>query len=225
MHKIESLLNLPKDWNKELNKSNLSPDIDRPVNHLKALGDNIILVYPPVDSIYNAFQLCTYSNTKVVILGQDPYHQKDVANGLAFAVNRGKKIPPSLRSIYKEISDDIGSIIYSSGDLEGWAKQGVLLLNSCLTVEDSKPRSHQSIGWGQLTDNIVKLLNLKGGIVFILWGADSISKRSLIDENINLVLTAPHPSPLSSYRGFFGCKHFSIANEYLISKKQKPIQW
>jgi len=225
MHKIESLLNLPKDWNKELNKSNLSPDIDRPVNHLKALGDNIILVYPPVDSIYNAFQLCTYSNTKVVILGQDPYHQKDVANGLAFAVNRGKKIPPSLRSIYKEISDDIGSIIYSSGDLEGWAKQGVLLLNSCLTVEDSKPRSHQSIGWGQLTDNIVKLLNLKGGIVFILWGADSISKRSLIDENVNLVLTAPHPSPLSSYRGFFGCKHFSMANKYLISKKQKPIQW
>lgn len=225
MHKIESLLNLPKDWNKELNKSNLSPDIDRPVNHLKALGDNIILVYPPVDSIYNAFQLCTYSDTKVVILGQDPYHQKDVANGLAFAVNRGKKIPPSLRSIYKEISDDIGSIIYSSGDLEGWAKQGVLLLNSCLTVEDSKPRSHQSIGWGQLTDNIVKLLNLKGGIVFILWGADSISKRSLIDENVNLVLTAPHPSPLSSYRGFFGCKHFSMANKYLISKKQKPIQW
>ena len=225
MHKIESLLNLPKDWNKELNKSNLSPDIDRPVNHLKALGDNIILVYPPVDSIYNAFQLCTYSDTKVVILGQDPYHQKDVANGLAFAVNRGKKIPPSLRSIYKEISDDIGSIIYSSGDLEGWAKQGVLLLNSCLTVEDSKPRSHQSIGWGQLTDNIVKLLNLKGGIIFILWGADSISKRSLIDENVNLVLTAPHPSPLSSYRGFFGCKHFSMANKYLISKKQKPIQW
>lgn len=225
MHKIESLLNLPKDWNKALKKSNLSPDIDRPVNHLKALGDNIILVYPPVDSIYNAFQLCTYTDTKVVILGQDPYHQKDVANGLAFAVNRGKKIPPSLRSIYKEISDDIGSIIYSSGDLEGWAKQGVLLLNSCLTVEDSKPRSHQSIGWGQLTDNIVKLLNLKGGIVFILWGADSISKRSLIDENINLVLTAPHPSPLSSYRGFFGCKHFSMANKYLISKKQKPIQW
>ena len=225
MHKIESLLNLPKDWNKELNKSNLSPDIDRPVNHLKALGDNIILVYPPVDSIYNAFQLCTYSDTKVVILGQDPYHQKDVANGLAFAVSRGKKIPPSLRSIYKEISDDIGSIIYSSGDLEGWAKQGVLLLNSCLTVEDSKPRSHQSIGWGQLTDNIVKLLNLKGGIVFILWGADSISKRSLIDENINLVLTAPHPSPLSSYRGFFGSKHFSMANKYLISKNQKPIQW
>lgn len=225
MHKIESLLNLPKDWNKGLKKSNLSPDIDRPINHLKALGDDIILVYPPVDSIYNAFQLCTYSNTKVVILGQDPYHQKDVANGLAFAVNRGKKIPPSLRSIYKEISDDIGSIIYSSGDLEGWAKQGVLLLNSCLTVEDSKPRSHQSIGWGQLTDNIVKLLNLKGGIIFILWGADSISKRSLIDENVNLVLTAPHPSPLSSYRGFFGCKHFSIANEYLISKKQKPIQW
>ena len=101
----------------------------------------------------------------------------------------------------------------------------MLLLNSCLTVEDSKPRSHQSIGWGQLTDNIVKLLNLKGSIVFILWGADSISKRSLIDENINLVLTAPHPSPLSSYRGFFGCKHFSIANTYLISKKQKPIQW
>lgn len=225
MHKIESLLNLPKDWNKGLKKSNLSPDIDRPINHLKALGDDIILVYPPVDSIYNAFQLCTYSNTKVVILGQDPYHQKDVANGLAFAVNRGKKIPPSLRSIYKEISDDIGSIIYSSGDLEGWAKQGVLLLNSCLTVEDSKPRSHQSIGWGQLTDNIVKLLNLKGGIVFILWGADSISKRSLIDENINLVLAAPHPSPLSSYRGFFGCKHFSMANKYLISKKQKPIQW
>ena len=160
MHKIESLLNLPKDWNKELNKSNLSPDIDRPVNHLKALGDNIILVYPPVDSIYNAFQLCTYSDTKVVILGQDPYHQKDVANGLAFAVNRGKKIPPSLRSIYKEISDDIGSIIYSSGDLEGWAKQGVLLLNSCLTVEDSKPRSHQSIGWGQLTDNTVSYTHL-----------------------------------------------------------------
>ena len=225
MHKIESLLNLPKDWNEELKKSNLISDIDRPVNHLKAIGDDIISVYPSVDSIYNAFQLCTYSNTKVVILGQDPYHQKDIANGLAFAVNEGKKIPPSLRNIYKEISDDIGSIIYSSGDLEGWAKQGVLLLNSCLTVEDSKPRSHQSIGWGQLTDNIVKLLNLKGSIVFILWGADSISKRSLIDENINLVLTAPHPSPLSSYRGFFGSKHFSMANKYLISKKQKPIQW
>ena len=157
------------------------------------------------NDIYNAFKLCSFKDTKVVILGQDPYHQKGVANGLAFSVNKGKKIPASLRNIYKEIHSDLGVVTHHSGDLSSWARQGVLLINFSLTVEDSKPGSHFSIGWSNVVESVIEILNKKHNLVYLLWGANSISKRHLINETRHVVFTAPHPSPLSAYRGFLGC--------------------
>ena len=225
MKNIESLLSLPSSWQNQLDREEITPDLNEPVEKVKAKIDQNISIYPPLKDIYNAFKFCNFNNTKIVIFGQDPYHQKDTANGLAFAVNAGHKIPPSLRNIYKEIQNDIGIVKYDSGDLHEWAAQGVLLLNSSLTVEDSSPGSHEKIGWDNLIFSIIKLLNKKGNVVFMLWGANSINKKKLIDESTNYVLTAPHPSPLSSYRGFFGCKHFSKANNFLETKKIKPILW
>lgn len=225
MKNIESLLSLPSSWQSQLDREDITSDLNELVEKLKAKIDQNISIYPPLKDIYNAFKFCNFNNTKIVIFGQDPYHQKDTANGLAFAVNAGHKIPPSLRNIYKEIQNDIGIVKYGSGDLYEWAAQGVLLLNSSLTVEDSSPGSHEKIGWDNLIFSIIKLLNKKGNVVFMLWGANSIAKKKLIDESINYVLTAPHPSPLSSYRGFFGCKHFSKANNFLETKKIKPILW
>ena len=225
MKNIESLLSLPSTWQNQLNKEDIVINLREPIDKLQAKINRNISIYPPLKDIYNAFRFCSFDNTKIVIFGQDPYHQKDTANGLAFAVNTGHKIPPSLRNIYKEIQNDIGIIKYDSGDLQEWASQGVLLLNSSLTVEDSSPGSHMKIGWDNLILSIIQLLNKKGNIVFMLWGGKSISKKNLIDETVNYVLTAPHPSPLSSYRGFCGCKHFSKANNFLESKKIKPISW
>lgn len=184
-------------------------------------------VYPKKDKIFSAFDLTTFDNIKVVILGQDPYHGINQAQGLAFSTPKEIKNPPSMRNILKEIEDDVGKpSLCEDGDLTPWAEQGVLLLNTILTVEDSKPKSHHKLGWEIFTDNIIKeISSKKENIVFILWGANAISKEKLIDTQKHHVLTGPHPSPLSAYRGFFGCKHFTQANKILKQNGITPIHW
>lgn len=183
-------------------------------------------IFPQSESIFNALSLCPFENVRVVILGQDPYHGQHQAHGLCFSVQTGVKIPPSLKNIYKEIQNDIGNPIPSSGNLAHWAEQGVLLLNSSLTVEESKPGSHQKFGWEHFTDTIIKTIsNDKERVVFLLWGNFARSKASLIDSTRHLILEAPHPSPLSAYTGFFGCKHFSQTNDYLTDHQHTPIKW
>lgn len=183
-------------------------------------------VYPPAGRIFAAFDASPFRETKVVIIGQDPYHGAGQANGLAFSVNPGVPFPPSLRNIFTEVSADTGVPMPVSGDLSRWAEQGVLLLNTSLTVREGQPKSHSGIGWEQLTDAAVQAASDKlDGVVFLLWGADAARKRSMIDESRHLVLTSPHPSPLSAHRGFFGNHHFTRANEYLISHGKTPVEW
>lgn len=183
-------------------------------------------VYPPKDKIFAAFSLTPYENLKVVILGQDPYHQVNQAQGLAFSTPKEIKNPPSMANILKEIHSDIGNSLCDDGDLTPWAKQGVLLINTVLTVEDSSANSHKKKGWEIFTDNIIKYIsNHNENIIFILWGAGAIKKSKIIDETKHHILTAPHPSPLSSYRGFFGCKHFSKTNTILKSLDKVEIKW
>jgi uracil-DNA glycosylase len=183
-------------------------------------------VYPPKNKIFNAFTLSKYENLKVVILGQDPYHQVNQAQGLAFSTPAQIKNPPSMVNILKEIHSDIGSSICDDGDLTPWATQGVLLINTILTVEDSKAKSHHNIGWEIFSDNIIKHISDNfNDIVFLLWGSPAIAKSKLIDKSKHHILTAPHPSPLSAYRGFFGSKHFSQANNILNSIGKEPIKW
>lgn len=185
-----------------------------------------VRVYPPASKIFSAFDNSPFKDTKVVIIGQDPYHGPRQANGLAFSVEQGVQIPPSLRNIFKEIHDDTGAPIPADGDLTRWARQGVLLLNATLTVREHQPRSHANLGWSILTDAAVRAINDHGdGVVFMLWGSDAIRKGAMIDRTRHLVLTAPHPSPLSANRGFFGCRHFSQANAWLASKGKEPIVW
>ncbi|MFI3239553.1 MAG: uracil-DNA glycosylase [Bacteroidales bacterium] len=183
-------------------------------------------IFPPASSIFAAFNHTPFNDVKVVILGQDPYHDHGQANGLCFSVNHDIAFPPSLLNIFKEINSDLGKPIPKSGDLTHWAEQGVLLLNSTLTVRAHSAGSHQRQGWEQFTDRVIKELSDKRtGIVFILWGSYAIKKGAYIDRSRHCVLTSPHPSPLSSYRGFFGCKHFSKTNEYLTANNLTPINW
>ena len=183
-------------------------------------------IFPPAGQIFNAFNTCPFNNVKVVILGQDPYHGPSQAHGLCFSVNDGIQFPPSLQNIFKEIASDLGLKIPSSGNLTRWAEQGVLLLNATLTVRASQAGSHQGKGWEEFTDSVIKIISEKAeNVVFILWGSYAIKKKALIDASKHCILTAPHPSPLSSYRGFFGCKHFSKTNEYLQSVGKTPIAW
>lgn len=182
-------------------------------------------IFPPKDMIFRALDLCDYDDVKVVILGQDPYHEVNQANGLAFSVTKEVKIPPSLVNIYKELKDDLGIEIANHGDLTKWAKQGVLLLNNVLTVEEGKANSHKGLGWETFTLNVIRYLNEREKpLVFILWGKNAIEKKRYIDDH-HLVLTSVHPSPLSAYRGFFGSKPFSKANEFLIANEIEPIDW
>lgn len=185
------------------------------------------IVFPKQEDLFRAFSSTSFNQTSVVILGQDPYHKKDQANGLAFSVSKEVKIPPSLRNIYKEITTDIGSINNNqNGDLSHWANQGVLLLNSVLSVTESLPGSHANIGWEEFTDHVIKTIsNEKNNCVFILWGNYAQNKKILINTSKHLVLTSSHPSPLSAYRGFWGNKHFSRANTYLRKYNKKPIIW
>lgn len=184
------------------------------------------VIFPPKDYIFNALKLTSYENTKVVIVGQDPYHGEGEAHGLSFSVQKGVKIPPSLQNIYKELYDDLGIPPKDNGDLTGWAKEGVLLLNAVLTVEKDKAASHRNLGWEPLTDYIIKLLNKKDTpVVFILWGNFAKEKAKFITNPNHFIITSPHPSPFSAYSGFFGSKPFSKTNNYLIQKNVKPIDW
>ena len=225
MHKHNLDIKLPQSWEKELKNIKLKDNIYSPLNQICLDINKGHDVYPPVDKIFNAFNLCSFDNTKVVIFGQDPYHQKGLANGLAFAVNKGNKIPPSLRNIYKEIHDDLGFCYHNLGNLEEWARQGVLLLNTSLSVIDSLPGSHSNIGWSMLIDSVIQILSNKRDVIFLLWGSGSAKKEYLIDSEVNYVLKSSHPSPLSSYRGFFGCKHFSKTNDILLNMNKSPIKW
>ncbi len=183
-------------------------------------------VFPPGGRIFAAFDACAFEDVKVVILGQDPYHDEGQANGLCFSVSDGIPFPPSLLNIFKEVAADTGAPIPATGNLQRWADQGVLLLNSTLTVEAHRPGSHQGRGWERFTDSVISLLSQKReGLVFLLWGAYAIRKGALIDQSRHLVLTSPHPSPLSAHRGFFGNHHFSRANEYLTAQGKTPILW
>jgi uracil-DNA glycosylase len=184
------------------------------------------IIYPPKDQIFNAFDLSSFDNTKVVILGQDPYHNEGQAHGLSFSVPEGVSIPPSLRNIYQELESDLNIKPSKNGNLTHWATQGVLLLNSVLTVEKNSPGSHAKSGWVDFTDTVIDVLNeQKQNLVFLLWGTYAQQKAELIDQNKHLVLTAAHPSPFSAHKGFFGCKHFSQSNEYLKIHNQQPIDW
>ena len=184
------------------------------------------VVFPAKDKIFYAFTLTSLENLKVVILGQDPYHGAGQAQGLAFSTPSNIKNPPLMVNILKEINDDIGSSVCENGDLTSWAEDGALLINTILTVEESKPKSHHKLGWEIFTDNLIKFIskNCKD-VVFILWGSSAIKKEKIIDKSKHHILSGVHPSPLSSYRGFFGCKHFSKTNEILKSLGKKQINW
>lgn len=183
-------------------------------------------IFPPVNDIFNAYTYTPLSEVKVLILGQDPYHDVGQAHGLCFSVNPGIDIPPSLVNIYKELNDDMGCFIPNNGYLTKWAKQGVMLLNTVLTVRAHQANSHQNIGWEEFTDATIRILNEQDRpIVFMLWGKPAQRKAQMLNNSKHLILEAPHPSPLSAYRGFFGCKHFSKANDFLVKNGLEPIDW
>ena len=208
-------------------------DLEKQKDYYKKLKEEIdkryetTTVFPEKQNIFKAFYLTKLDNLKVVILGQDPYHGFGQAQGLAFSTPANIKNPPSMQNILKEIQSDLGKkSICEDGDLTPWAKQGVLLLNTILTVEEAKPKSHHNLGWEVFTDNIIKYISDNcEDTIFILWGSPAISKTKLIDRKKHHILTAPHPSPLSSYRGFFGCKHFSQTNDILKSLNKEAIIW
>ena len=208
-------------------------DLEKQKDYYKSLEKEInkryktTTVFPEKQNIFKAFSLTKLDNLKVVILGQDPYHGFGQAQGLAFSTPANIKNPPSMQNILKEINSDLGKkSVCEDGDLTPWAKQGVLLLNTILTVEEAKPKSHHNLGWEVFTDNIIKYISDNcEDTIFILWGSPAISKTKLIDRKKHHILTAPHPSPLSSYRGFFGCKHFSQTNNILKSLNKEAIIW
>ena len=218
-------ISIPNDWKIELNNNGFFDSLNKPISFLeKELLDNKD-ISPAIENIFNAFKYCNFESTKVVIFGQDPYFQSGIANGLAFSVDEDQIIPASLKNIYKEIKDDIGPSKNKSGCLKSWAKQGVLLLNTALTVEVSKPGSHSNIGWDNFIYDIIKLINNKPNVVFILWGNHAQKYIRYLNNKNHLILYGPHPSPLSAYRGFFGSKHFSKCNNYLRSNNLKEIDW
>ncbi|WP_394131324.1 uracil-DNA glycosylase [Shewanella maritima] len=206
----------------------------RTLSYFKQLEQNVaqcrqagVNVFPDEQDVFNAFELTPFAKVKVVILGQDPYHGLGQAHGLCFSVNKGVKLPPSLVNIYKELSDDIeGFVTPEHGNLSSWATQGVLLLNTVLTVEEGKAHSHAKLGWEQFTDSVLQSLNsVNEPIIFVFWGNHAIKKGKLIDQAKHIVLQGPHPSPLSAYRGFFGCGHFSMINTHLQQLGHQPINW
>ncbi len=208
----------------------LQPEFDKP--YFELLTSYVrseyqsTTIYPPAGQIFRAFDICPVDKVKVVILGQDPYHEPQQANGLSFSVNQGVTFPPSLQNIYKEINDDLGHPSITQGDLTPWAEQGVLLLNATLTVRAHLAGSHQGKGWEVLTDAAIEqLAHRREHLVFMLWGSYAQQKAVYIPTTKHLILKAPHPSPLSAYRGFFGCKHFSKANQYLQKHSIVPIEW
>jgi uracil-DNA glycosylase len=216
---------IAQDWKEVLNEEFSKPYFEELVEFVKAEYASGP-VYPAGGNIFRAFDKCPFDNIKVVIIGQDPYHGPGQANGLCFSVGRGVQFPPSLQNIFKEILSDTGTPIPESGELDRWAEQGVLLLNSVLTVRAHQAASHAGRGWERFTDAVVRAIaERKEKVVYMLWGSYAQKKGAIADPNNNLILKAVHPSPLSAYRGFFGCKHFSAANRYLESVGKTPIIW
>ena len=217
---------IEEGWKKELGKEFSKPYFLQLVHFLKTEKNTGKIIYPPGSLIFNAFNLSPFENTKVVLLGQDPYHGPGQAHGLCFSVPDGIRQPPSLQNIFKELNSDIGMAIPRGGNLSSWANQGILLLNAYLTVEAGSPMSHAQSGWGEFTDQVIhRLSDLKNNMVFLLWGKFAQEKQVLIDETKHLVLKAAHPSPFSADKGFFGCRHFSKTNEYLTQNGIYPIDW
>lgn len=223
---VENEISDKNSWKSRLKESLSLPVAMELCRFLRSERSSGKQIYPPRDEVFSALELCPFEQVRVVILGQDPYHGPDQAHGLAFSVRTGQKMPPSLRNIYREIQLSCGGVIPSSGDLTHWAQQGVLLLNTVLTVEAGKAASHRGRGWEVFTDAILERLNReKSGLVFVLWGADAQAKAGLIDSQKHLILAAPHPSPLSAYRGFFGCGHFVKINKWLNDLGAPEIKW
>lgn len=213
------------DWDEKLKVIWDSPGFNNFYNSVLKLYDTKV-IFPPKECIFNALKYTSFENVKVVIVGQDPYHGVGEAHGLSFSVQDNVKVPPSLQNIYKELYDDLGVPIKKTGNLTGWAKQGVLLLNSVLTVEKDKASSHKGLGWELFTDYVIKVLNLKETpVVFILWGNFARSKKVLITNPNHYIIESPHPSPFSAYNGFFGSKPFSKTNKFLLKNKLTPIDW
>ena len=214
---------ITSDWKDIINSSNIHIKLDSVLNSISKLDKNNI--YPSSENIFRALNLTNFKDVKVVIIGQDPYHGENEANGLAFSINNDVKITPSLRNIFKELQNDL-NIKRTNTDLSSWAKQGVLLLNSILTVEKDKPLSHSDIGWQEITNFIIKYINdNKNHVVFVLWGNYAKKFKDLIDSKKHYIIESPHPSPLSATRGFFGSKPFSKINNYLIKNNQSAIDW
>lgn len=219
------MVSLGNDWDKILGDE-FKKDYYLKIRDFLKKEYSSYTIFPSMYDIFNALKYTSYEGTRVVILGQDPYHEPGQAHGLSFSVKKGIKIPPSLVNIYKELKTDVGMEIPSHGELTSWANQGVLLLNATLTVRLGQANSHQSIGWGIFTDEVIKKLNERSEpIVFILWGGNARSKKKYITNPNHLIIESAHPSPLSAYNGFFGSRPFSRANEFLISKGFEPINW
>lgn len=217
----------PLVWHDVIGAEKQQPYFQQTLQFVEAERQAGKVIFPPTKDVFNAFRFTEFNQVKVVILGQDPYHGPNQAHGLCFSVLPGVKAPPSLVNIYKELAQDIPDFqIPEHGYLKSWAEQGVLLLNTVLTVEQGKAHSHANSGWETFTDRVIDVLNHQGkGIVFLLWGAHAQKKGGMIDRQRHHVLTAPHPSPLSAHRGFLGCQHFSMTNQILIQQGKKPIDW
>lgn len=219
------MVNIGNSWDQIL-KDEFEKDYYKKIRDFLKYEYSHYVVYPKMENIFLALKLCDYSDIKVVIIGQDPYHEEGQAHGLSFSVQPGIAIPPSLLNMYKELQNDLGCYIPNNGFLEKWAKQGVLLLNNVLTVRAHQANSHKDCGWESFTDKIIVELNKRNSpIVFLMWGSCAKKKELLITNPIHKILKAPHPSPLSAYRGFFGCKHFSTTNNILMENGELPIDW
>lgn len=219
------MVNIGNDWDKILADEWQKPYYIKLRGFLKTEYQNNT-VYPEMNDIFTALKYTSYKDTKVVIIGQDPYHGEGQAHGLCFSVKKGVTPPPSLKNIYKELNDDLGCPIASHGELTSWAKQGVLMLNNVLTVRQACPNSHKGMGWENFTDRVILELDKKETpVVFLLWGANARKKAEIIKNPIHKKLITVHPSPLSAYNGFFGCKHFSKTNDILVNSGQTPINW
>ncbi len=216
---------IAEDWKSVLKEEFTKPYFDELVEFVKGEYASTT-VFPAGRNIFRAFDKCPLDRLKVVIIGQDPYHGEGQANGLCFSVSEGVPFPPSLQNILKEVHDDTGAEMPSSGELDRWAEQGVLLLNAVLTVRAHEAASHAGRGWERFTDAVVRAIaERKEGVVYMLWGNYAQKKGAIADPERNLILRAVHPSPLSAYRGFFGCRHFSMANDYLVKQGKEPINW
>ena len=219
------MVNIGNKWD-DILKDEFEKDYYKKIREFLKYEYSHYTVYPKMENIFSALKLCDYDDIKVVIIGQDPYHEAAQAHGLSFSVQPGIEIPPSLLNIYKELQSDLGCYIPNNGFLEKWAKQGVLLLNNVLTVRAHMANSHKDCGWETFTDRIIEELNKRETpVVFLMWGSCAKKKELLITNPIHKILKAPHPSPLSAYRGFFGCKHFSTTNNILMENGELPIDW